>query len=802
MDTFLQDIRFAFRMLRRSPAFGIAAVSTLALGIAATTAIFSTANAALLRPLPYPNWQDLHTLRTTLTTGSMTSGLVAPVELNRLQDPSLPIAGVALVGRFEGTLLLADNTPLPVLAYGVSERFFEVFGRPHTLGAGFTPEHFRKVASAVVISHRLWREALGSDPGIIGKTLRFAGLSLPVVAIAAADMDIPQGTDMWVSVPLDPTSNAHIYEAYLRAKPGTSPEVLRSSLDTVAKGLQRDYPGPQTNRTFVVQPLLYSIVGDLRPILVIVLAATGLLLLLACANVTNLLLVRAARRSHEVAVRVALGASRRRLLGQFFTESIVIATLGAAAGVLVAFASVRALLSYGASTLPRLQDVPFDGSVLLFAGLVLAASTILIGAAPALQLVGTGFRRFVGEGRSIRGNRNTHRTLGALVIAEVAVAVTLVAGAGWLMRSFINLQSQDPGFVASGRLVLDLPLPLDRYKDPAQRAAWTRALLENLRNVQRVTGVSASSAFPLQLDDDATPLVQISGSSDPPVVARRRIVAPGFFETMGMHVRKGRSFTDEDRGTSALVAIVTESFARRYLNGRDPMSVQIAYGFPKVNPQTQRPIVGVVSDVRYASLWSEPEPTFYLVADQAGNLSEQFRLSVVLVTTLPDPTVISRALTEQVRKMDPLLAFRMQNAEALVSSALNRQRLGMMLMLVFGTIALALAAVGIYGVIAYSSTERRGEVATRIALGATPQSILRLLSTHGATQAALGALLGAVAAWVTGRIAASWLYDVQPSDPFVLVAALALVLVVTAVAVLVPARIVARTNPADALHSE
>jgi putative ABC transport system permease protein len=801
VNTFLQNIRFALRTLRRSPAFGLAAVGTLAFGIAATTAIFSTANAVLLRPLPYPHWQDLHTLRTTLTTGSMTSGLVAPVELSRLQNSNPAIEAAALTGRFEGTLLLDDNTPVAVLSQYVSEGFFQLFGRPHSLGAGFTPEHHRDLAaSAVILSYRLWREAFGSDPAIVGKTVRFAEQSFPIVGVAAHDMDIPQGTDVWVSMPLNPQSTAHMYEGYLRARPGTSPETLRSSLDRVAKGLERDFPGPQTNRVFVAQPLLRTIVGDLRPILVIVLSATGLLLLLACANVTNLLLVRSAQRKNELALRAALGASRRRLVGQLLTESMVIASAGAVTGVVVAYGTVQALLSYGASTLPRLQDVPFDGSVLLFAGLVLVTTTALIGAAPALHLAGE--RVQSPGGRSIRGNRATRRTFGALIVAEVAVAVTLVAGAGWLVRSFMNLQGGDPGFVASGRLVFDLSLPFERYKDPERRAVWTRTLLDNLRSIRGVSGVAMASGFPLQIDDDATPLVQLDSSSDRPVVARRRVVSPGFFEAMGMRVRAGRTLSNEDRRTSPPVAVVSDSFARRYLGDRDPTRAQISYGFPKVNPQTQRPIVGVVSDVKYASLWSEPEPTFYLVAEQAGTLAEHFRVSVIVATSLPDPIVIADAVRAQVTKADPLLAFRVQEVESLVSSALNRQRLGMTLMLVFGGLALALAAIGIYGVIAYSSTQRRGEVATRMALGATPRTILRLLTARSGALAALGALIGIGAAWASGRIASTWLYEVQPSDPFVLVAALALVLAVTAVAILVPARAVARTSPADALHSE
>ncbi len=584
MNTLLQDVRFAIRMLWHVPAFTLAAVSTLALGVGATTAIFSAANAALLRPLPYPNSQDLRTVRTMFTDGNVTSGRVAPVELTRLNDRSLPIERAAVSAKFDVTLLLADNKPRAVIAHGVSDGFFELFGLPHTLGRGFVPEHYLANGSpAVIISHRLWREVFNSDPAIVGKPLRLAqgNLSPTIVGVAARDLDVPQGNDIWFTMRLEPNSVAHSFDGYMRVRPGTSDEQLRSTLEVVAQALGRDYPGPETNRAFIVTPFVDAMVGDLKPTLIIVLAATGLLLLLACVNVTNLLLARGASRVREMAARAALGASRGRLVRQLLTESAVLAATGAIAGLALAFLGVRALLTYGASKLPRLEAVPFDTSVFLFVLLALVASALVVGIAPAFQLARTGLETLLNEsGRSVRGSRNTHRTLRVLIIGEIALAITLVAGAGWVVKSFANLQAIDPGFDYRGRLVTNLTLSFSRFRNPGEVTTWTRTLFENIGEIEGVTAVGSSSMFPTRADTDATPLVHVEGVTTPPVVSRRRVVSAGFFDAMGIRMRQGRGFTDDDRATSAPVAIVNESFARRYMPGMDPLEGANHLWFP------------------------------------------------------------------------------------------------------------------------------------------------------------------------------------------------------------------------------
>jgi putative ABC transport system permease protein len=804
-DVLRQDLRYAVRSLSQAPAFTLAAVSTLALGIGATTAIFSVANAALLRPLPYPHSEDLWTVHTKFTDGRVTSGLVGPVEFTRLKDPALPIMNAAMSVHQDLTLLRTDGTPLAIAASGIDDGFLPLFGVPLILGGGFTPEHFHKNGPAgVVISSRLWHSEFAGDPGIVGKTLTLTNGSGPILGVAPPEMDVPRGTDVWLNLQLDPQSTDHSFDGYLRVRPGTSADALSSELAAVALGLGHDFPGPEGNRAFVIEPFVHAVVGDLRPMLIIVFSATALLFVLACVNVANLLLARASRRSREVAIRAAVGASRARIAAQLLTESLVLATAGMLAGVAVAYAAVRVLLRYGASQLPRLETVPFDTPVLLFAIAMLVVCALGVGLAPALQLSGSGIEASLRErGRNVAGTRSTHRALRLMIIAEVAVAVTIVAGTGLLVRSFLNLQHNDPGFVSRGRLTFDVLLPFQRYRDPGVRRAWTQTLFTNLRNIRGVTAVAGASDFPLRVvNGGARPLIQLDDwtESHEHIVASMRVVTPTFFDAMGIRLRRGRAFTDDDRATAAPVAIVNESFARKYIGDRDPLTAQMSFGFPRVDPVTKRAIVGVVNDVKYGSLWSSAEPAFYLVDDQAGN--SMFRLNVVLATSFSDLRVVIPEVRAEVRKMDSQLAFTVEPVTEVVAATLTRQKLGTTLMLLFGAMALLLAAIGIYGMIAYASAERHGEVATRMALGATRANVFWLLARQGLVVAAAGATIGVGIADGASRLASSWLYEVRPSDPWILGLALAAVVGVTAIATLIPVRRAARIDPALSLRLE
>jgi predicted permease len=820
----LKDLSFAVRTLLGRPALALAAVATLAVGIGATTAIFSTVNAALLRPLPYPTPDALYTLGTALTDGRFSTGLIAPSEAMALNGSTASVIKAALVRRTDTTVTgdasgsrqsqnqstNAGPEPVQVIVYSVSEGFFDLFGLPMTLGQGFTSDHHRPFvlrftpggpppvlpAQVAVLSHRVWQNQFGRDPGVIGKSLRFAYGPATIVGVASPDFDIPPGADVWTNMRADRQSVSHGYDGYLRARPGTTRERLASEMAGVMAGVAEQFPGSAAGRAYVVRPLVESIVGDLGPMLIVVLAGATLLLVLACVNVTNLLLASSAVRSHEIAVRAALGAGRGRIIRQLLTESLVLAAAGTVAGLIVALVGVRLLLNLGASTLPRLQDVPFDGRVLLVALTALLVTTVLIGLVPALRLARVDIRGLMNEsGRSATGGPRTHRLLAGMVVTEIAVAITLVAGAGWLVRSFTNLSGTDPGFTAKGRLVVDIFLPAARYGQPDALTNWSASLSERLHAIGSVTAVGATSMVPLRPEHDVAYYVGTNAEADDPnrqITARLRSAGPGFFKAMGVKVMAGREFTTDDDPTGA-VAVINRAFAQRYLHGNDPLKEQFYFGFPTVNRRTGYTILGVVDDMKYVSVGQPAEPTFY---------TQEFGLqqTIVVASSVADPTPIIASVRAAVKSIDPTLAVNPESMPQIVATSLSRQRLGLMLMMMFAGGALMLAAIGIYGVIAYASAQRLGEVATRMALGATPSDVFWMLIKQGRTLAAIGMVLGLLAAYLAGRVLASRLYEVRALDPLVLVTAVVLVLAITCVAIVVPARRASQIDLAGALR--
>jgi predicted permease len=803
MSTLLQDVRFALRTLRRTPAFPLAAIATLAIGIGATTAIFSTVNAVLLKPLPYPESGDLYSLRTTLTDGRVTTGFLSPVEVLRLNDPNLSIVRAAGMSGNDVTLMRSDNTPLKTRAYAVSEGFFDLFGLPMTLG-GFPKEvPGRNAPPTVVVSTRMWQELYGGDPGVVGKPIRFAEIQTTVAGVAPRDFDTPHGADFWFQIPLDPQGVGHNLEGFMRLKPGTSIERARSEMAGVMAGVARDFPASAKARVYVVRPLVESIVGELGPILVVVLSATALLLLLACVNVTNLLLARGAARAREMAVRVALGASRGRIVRQLLTESILLASAGAIFGVAAAYALVRLLLSLGASQLPRLDAVSFDGRVLLFALVTLVVSGLLVGFAPALRLAATDVRTLMNEStRSASGGRGTARWLGALSIAEVALAVTLVAGAGWLVRSFENLRTLDPGFAHDRRLVFDVSLLGPAWRDNAAVNAALAGFLDRLRAVPGVASAASTLNFPLRGGPENSLFVHLQG--DPMDEAhylnsRQRWVTPGFFSAMGIPLLGGRDFTADDRpGAAFQPVVVNRTFVRRYLQGKDPIGLRFNAGYPNIDTGNTYSVIGVVEDVRQRALSTAGEPAFYTSHGQGTPR----RQSVVVQSRESDSSALRDAIRGEAARLNPQMAVDIERLSDVVGSTLSRQQLGMTLMLWFGAAAVALAAVGIYGVIAYAAAQRRGEVAIRLALGATRGDVFRLVLRQGRTMAGIGAAIGLAVAYLAGRVVASRLYEVRASDPAILGAAVVLVGGIALVATVIPAYRAARLDPAHVLRPD
>jgi putative ABC transport system permease protein len=533
-----------------------------------------------------------------------------------------------------------------------------------------------------------------------------------------------------------------------------------------------------------------------------VLSATALLLVLACVNVTNLLLARGAARAREMAVRVALGAGRGRIVRQLLTESALLATAGAVVGLLVAYAGVRALLVIGAAKLPRLESVAFDGRVLMFALAALIVSGVLVGFAPALRLAATDVKTLLNEsGRSASGGRATGRWLSVMTVAEIGLAIMLVAAAGWLIRGFQSLRATDPGFTAEQRLLFDVAFNGQRYREDATVVAVSQDLLSRLRALPGVAAAGATINFPLRATPENSLFVLLRGQSfDPahPMNSRQRGVSPGLFDALGIKLISGRDFSADDREGTTPVAIVNRTFVRRYLDGVNPIGVRFMSGYPAIQPNSEVTIIGVVEDVRQRSLSDPPEPAFYTSHGQ----QPPRRQTVVVATKLADVTPLQSTIREEVRKLDPQIAVEFETASDIVASTLQRQQLGMTLMLLFGATAVALAAVGVYGVIAYAASQRRGEVATRLALGATPGNVFWLVVKQSRTLAIIGVAIGLPVAYLAGRIVSSRLYAVRAADPLILGGATIIVVGIALLATMIPAYRSARLDPAKVLRPD
>jgi putative ABC transport system permease protein len=593
----------------------------------------------------------------------------------------------------------------------------------------------------------------------------------------------------------------------MRVKHGQTIDRANSEMAVVNAGLAKDFPNADLNRAYVTQSLVSTIVGDLGPILIIVMSATGLLLLLACVNVTNLMLARGAARAREMAVRVALGAGRGRIIRQLLTESVLLAAIGAALGVLIAWLGVRGLMALGASKLPRLDAVSFDGSVLVFTLVILAVTGLVVGFAPALRLARTDVRTLMNESsRSASGGRNTSRWLSAMTVTEIAVAIVLVAGAGWLVRGFASLRGVDPGFVAEKRVIFDVTLPGQKYRDPDAVRTATTDLIERVRGLGGVTSVGSTSSYPLRGTLESNLVLQLHGEpldTKHPGTTRQRFASETVFAAMGTKLVQGRLFNADDRPTTTPVAVVNKTFVQLYLTGKDPIGVRFSAGYPAPNPQLEVTVVGVVDDIRQITLEKKAEPAFYTPTSQPF-LGQQAvrRFTVVVATTSPDPTSIEPAIRTVMRQQDPQIAVDFEQVTDIVAGTIRRQQLGMTLMVIFGLVAVALAAVGIYGVIAYTTAQRRDEMATRLALGASPGTVFWLVMKRGALLAAIGTGVGLGVAYLSGQLVSSRLYAVNAADPVMLTTAIVVVSGIAALATTLPAWRASRLNPARALHPE
>ncbi len=821
LDAALQDVRFAWRGFRKAPGFSAIAIATLALGIGANSAIFTVVNAIVMRPLPYRDPQQL--VRVTADFSALTVpdvGMSQP-ELSDYRDRSGLFNGIAGVWAINANLTEVDE-PERVEVLLASPNYFDILGARPQLGRLFTAnDNAPGITEVVVISDKLWHRRFGASPAAIGRKLRIDDDWYTVVGVLPPDFRHPgrsvlTDVDIWAPCnfsaspfPVPPPRGGYfITGAIARLRPEITIDEARRRLEafgsTLRASFPNDYPARAGWKPRLV-PLHEDLVGSVRPALLMLFGAVGFVLLIACANIANLLLARASGRQRELAVRRALGSSRGRLVRLMFTESLLLAALGGAAGAAVTVWLVEALLALVPATLPRLQEVAIDQRVLVFNGLVALLTAVLFGTIPALHCSRVDVNDGLKEGgRGNAGGRGVLRS--ALVVAEFALALVLLVGAALLIRSLWRLQAVELGFNPRDILTarLWLPQPNDpsrgKYFTHAARIAFYDEVLRRARNLPGVSAAAAAVALPFDgTRSGAT--VTIEGTQNDAVsrvpAVQTNVASAGFFELLGIRVLRGRTFTDQDDQRAPLVVVITDSMAKRYWPGEDPIGHRLHFG----GAQAKNPwmtVVGVVSDVRNERVEEPPRATLYRALRQASGLS----LSLVLKTS-SNPAALGAALAKQVRAVDrDQPTYGVRPMAYLVETAMASRRFTTQLLAAFATLALTLAAVGIYGVMAFAVGQRTREIGIRMALGARPESVVGLVLQQALLLAAAGVLCGGLAALLVSRLLTKMLFEIRSSDPMTYTIIAALLALTAIVAAWVPARRAASMDPNLALRAE
>jgi putative ABC transport system permease protein len=798
-----QDLQFAGRQLGKSPGFTLVAVLTLALGVGATTSIFSVVNGVLLRPLPFV---EPERLVMAVDSEGATSNFSVPNYLDWSQQ-SQAIAAAAAIDN--GTVTLTGNggEPERLEALWVRTDFFRILGLRPILGRTFAPGEDEPAEQRVIlISEELWQRRFGGDRAVIGRTLSLNGVPSTVVGILGRDGQYPANADVWLPLTFSESLRGQRGNYYLSAiaklAPGATLEQARSQAKAIGDRLAKEYPEDNAGNSINVEPLQEFMVGDVRTPLLVLLGAVLFVLLIACANVANLLLVRAAAREGEVAIRTALGASRTRIVRQLLTESLLLALVGGAAGVALAVWMTRALVALAPPETPRLEEVGLDGSVLLFTlGLTLLTG-VLFGLVPALQASRPNLVASLKEGSRGSKGRAVTRVRSLLVVTETALAVVLLAGAGLLIRSFGELQKVDVGFQPEGVVKFNLALQANKYPEDPLIRNFARTLTERMRGLPGVTSAGLV-AWGLPLSGVVN-TISYTIEGHPPTPhgwegnVRVAIASPEYFRTMGIPVLRGRAFTERDRDGAPQVVVINQTAARRMFPGEDAMGKRIDLGWTSNGVRRGGQVVGIIGDFKQDALQADAEPHLLLPFEQVPMAG-----MTVVLRTAADPSAVAATVRDEVRALDPdLPIYGLQTLEDLVASSASQPKFYMLLLGGFSAIALLLAAVGIYGVIAYAVRQRTQEIGIRMALGASRDRVLRMVVGQGMALAVVGALAGLVGAFLATRGMQSLLYQVSASDPMIYTGVALMLVLVAAVASWLPARRAARTDPQLALRGE
>ena len=818
MELLLQDLKHSLRMFRQHRAFTAAAIAALALGIGANTAIFSVVSAVLLKPLPFPDPQNVVTFLTTSPQGSGPGASPAKFQHWREQSTVVRDASAYRVNVMNYT---SGAAPEQLRAGQVSVDYFRLFGAPVVLGRTFSAEEDRPGGERVaVLSYGLWQRRFGGDANVLGKSIVLSGDPYVIIGVIGPTFDISEfgpAPELFVPFQLDPNTvdQGHFFQAAGRLKAGVSLEQAQARFKLSADDFRRKFPnGFPADNAFSLDRTQSVFVRNARPTLYVLSAAVALVLLIACANVANLLLVRATARKREIALRAAIGAGRGRIVRQLLTESVVLSVAGGALGLALGTLGIKALLTINTAGLPRVGEngvvVGLDWRVLLFTAVVSIGTGVLFGLIPALQSARTDLNASLKDATGRSGSVFRHnKARSLLVVVEVAMALLLLVGSALLIRTIVALRSVEPGYDTHNVLTMRMSLTGEQF---VKTAAVERLVKDGLDRLRAIPGVEAATA---------TCCVPLEGGYGLPfrVIGRPLdkgpfhgggawlTLSPGYFDVFKMKMKRGRAFTERDDSLAPAVVIINETMAKQFWKDKDPLADRIMIGggvMKELATERERQIIGVVNDVRDGGLNNDPQPHMYVpnaqVPDALNALNVRITPVAWVVRTTTGPYALSNTIQSTLRETTGLPVSDVRSMEEVVSRSISRQRFNMFLMTVFGASALLLAAIGIYGLMAYSVAQRTQEIGIRMALGAEAAQVRKMVVFQGMRLAIVGVVVGLGAAWGLSRLMASLLYGVKATDPAVFAVMPALLAIVSFVAVWLPARRASTVNPLVALR--
>ncbi|HEX8180905.1 MAG TPA: ABC transporter permease [Pyrinomonadaceae bacterium] len=803
LSAFWQDLRYSSRMLRKHPGFSLVAIMTLALGIGACAAIFSIVDAVLLRPLPYADAARIVELREVSAKGGR-----MPVTEPNYADVRARNHSFEAIAEYSGgtpatmmTTIIGGSEPVRAPAYAVSGEFFRVLGIAPVVGRVFLPEELKSGTPVAIVSYGFWQRQLGGKTDLAGTTLRIDNLSLSVVGVLPSTLSFPKAADVWVPremFPPDASRTAHNWSVIARLRPGVTLDAARADLSAIGQQLKQENGAGTDASDFALIPLQEYLVGNARPALLVILVAVGFLLLVAGTNVANLLLAQMTARQKEFAVRAALGAGRMRLAQQFLTENLLLALIGGAFGVLLSFWGVDLILKLNQGSLPRADEVSVNARALGFTLALSALIAIVLGIVSVLHVTGRDLQAGLKEAaRGQTAHGAGKRLRGTLVIAQVALTLILLVGAGLLGKSFVELLRVDPGFRPESAVVMDLALPASDDKDQQQRnALFYQQLLERLAQLPGVVAVGGSNALPMT-DTGADGTFLIDNDPTHTGHADYRRASAGYFAAMGIPLLRGRVFDASDGPLAPPAAVVSQTLAQKYFPGANPIGQRIQFGNMDGDKRLLE-IVGVVGNVREGGLDDAPALTVYANAFQRP---QSYSLAMV-VRAQGDPATLIPAMRQAVQSLNPEMPTTFRTLTEVYSASLDARRFSLVIFGVFASVALSLATLGLYGVVAYTVTQRTHEIGVRIALGAQPADVLRLIVGQGMLLTLIGVALGLMAAFGLTRLLASLLYGVTATDPLTFFGVALLLTTVALIACLIPARRATKVDPLLALRYE